>query len=291
MALESGYSSRTVIDGSDQRFYNTALAKKLAFDPVKAASDLLGTLPTLPKSTGTRSTGVTYNPLSSLSRLSGFRMPKPDTPPPTQQGISWESILQGVGQPYRDLIGNLGTIVEQERNNINAGAGSLASYLSGMDPMAGYRETAPALQAPTAAASTYLGAIGANPAQVQALQNLQNQMMASQSAGQSAFGQAVDTSQANYRAAQLAEAAINQQRAQAALGNQYGAQTTAINMARIQQENAVRQALMELQLQLIQMAAQNKGEIDLGGRRDTNQEPLTLGALLGAIGGIPSGVV
>lgn len=288
MAVEPIYVPNTKILGSDQRFYNTATANKLKFDAAAEAARLLGAYVPPKTTSGTRSTGVTYNP---LSRLSGFRMPQTETPQPTQQGISWESILQGVGQPYRDLMGNLGTLVEQERNNINAGAGSLASYLSGMDPMAGYRETAPALQAPTAAASTYLGAIGADPAQVQALQNLQNQMMASQSAGQSAFGRAVDTSQANYRAAQLAEAAMNQQRAQAALGNQYGAQTTAINMARIQQENAVRQALMELQLQLIQMAAQNKGEIDLGGRQNRGQEPLTLGALLGAIGGIPRGVV
>ena len=241
-------------------------------------------LPSAPKTGGT---GVSRSPLSGFR----FRMPEQEQTQPTPQGISWESIMQGVGQPYRDLIGQLNTLVEQERGNINSGASSLASYLQGMDPMAGYRETAPALQAPTAAASGYLGAIGADPMQIQALQNLQNQMMASQAAGQSAFGQAVDTSQANYRAAQLAEAAMNQQRAQAALSSQLGGQTAAINMARIQQENAVRQALLELQLQLIQMAAQNKGEIDLGGDRGQNQPELTLGMLLGQIGAMPTGGV
>jgi hypothetical protein len=223
----------------------------------------------------TGGTGVVASPLSGF----GFRGTQNEKTKPTQQGIRWDDIISRVGQPYGTLQARLADLVNAERGNIQSGASRAATYLSEMDPMAAYRETIPALQAPTAAASTYLGAIGADPAQVQALQNLQNQMLSSQATGQTNFGQAVDTSQNNYRLAQLADVYANQQRADAALGQQYGAQTAAIDMARINQENAVRQQLLELQLQLVQMAASKDGS-----SRALEKQGLDFASLLGALG-------
>jgi hypothetical protein len=180
-------------------------------------------------------------------------------------GIDWQAILEGIRKPYESLRTSLSDLVNAERGNIQTGASRAATFLGEMDPMAAYRETYPTFQAPTAAASTYLGAIGASPAQVEALRNLQNQMMASQSASQQGFGQAVDTSQNNFRLAQLADVYANQQRADAALGQQYGAQSAAIDMARIQQENVMRQQILETQLRLLEMAAKEGGGNIMGG--------------------------
>jgi hypothetical protein len=114
------------------------------------------------------------------------------------------------------------------------------------------------------------------------LQDYQNQMMASQSASQQGFGQAVDASQGNWRLAQLADIYSNRQLADSQLGQQFGAQSTAIGMAKNMAEASVRQELMALQMELIKMAlASERGGIDTG----VGGQQLNLNNLLAQLGG------
>lgn len=162
------------------------------------------------------------------------------------------------GTRYADIMRRLQETVNAERGNITNASSRAATYMGEVDPMAGYRPTFTALQAPTAAASTYLGAIGADPAQVQAQQALANQLMASQAMDQQSFAGAVDQSQNNYRLAQLAEVYANQARAESALGTSLGAQQTALSLSQMDREDKLRQSLLEYQMQLA-IEAMRKG--------------------------------
>ena len=173
--------------------------------------------------------------------------------------IDWNSLVESSTKPYEALGRELGALTEAERQRINQATSAATTYLGEVDPMAAYRETYRTLEAPMAASSSYLGAIGANPAQVEAQRNLANQLMASQAAGQQGFAGAVDQASANYRLAQLADAYANQQRAQTGLGAASNAQQIALQMAAAQQRNQIAQMALEAQLRLMEIQAQQKG--------------------------------
>jgi hypothetical protein len=289
----SGYTyptaTKPIVDGSDVKLYNYVADKKAATNYDALASNLLGNY--IPGNTSTGGTGVMrapyIDPLTAAllssgwdgRRIGGFGdSQRTETPGPS---INWDAIFSSVGDPYSRLQSQLGQTVESERRRIDSGANVAANSLQTTDPMAGYRETYPSFQAPTAAASTYLGAIGANPAQVQALQDYQNQMMASQSASQQGFGQAVDASQGNWRLAQLADIYSNRQLADSQLGQQFGAQSTAIGMAKNMAEASVRQELLALQMELIKAAMSQRDGIKSG---PGNDQRITLSSLLQGLG-------
>lgn len=232
----------------------------------KLASDLLGGADTSVTRTGSGGgTGVMRAPyidpymariLSRRGRgggvLGGFSIPTEPAVDPVVQSINDQ--IAKYGTQYADILRRLQETVNTERQNIGTASSRAATFMGEIDPMAGYRPTFTALQAPTAAASTYLGAIGANPAQVQAQQALANQLMASQAQDQQAFGSAVDDAQKNYRLAQLAQIYANQAQAESALGTSLGAQQTALSLSQMDREDKLRQALLEYQMQL-QLAA------------------------------------
>lgn len=182
-----------------------------------------------------------------------------------QQGAPYDvrtgllETLNASNKGYDALLERLSQMRQSEAQNIQSGASRAATFLSEMDPLAGYRETYQNMSAPTAAATSYLNAIGADPAQVQAQQALSNQLMASQAQGQSAFGQAMDASQANYRAAQQADVYANAQRANDLLGIATGSQATAIEMRKLEQQDALRRLLLEYQLEIAKAAMSKKG--------------------------------
>lgn len=176
---------------------------------------------------------------------------------PQAPGINWDEIMASTKRPYDELSALLNQVSDQERQNIQSGASRATTFLGEMDPMAAYRPTFQSMEAPQAAMTTYLNAIGADPAQVQAQQALSNQLMANQAMNQQQFGSAVDTSQGNFRQAQVMEALLNQQRATSALGLNTGVQQAAIGMSAMQQQNAIRQMLLEAQLRLIEMQSKN----------------------------------
>lgn len=216
-------------------------------------SDILGGGGTSGGSTRGNRPGVSLGPLSPLlllnRRWGGLRggANMGQTPPVAP---SVPPAVQRIRETYGNLSNQLRQMSADEAQRIAQSTGSTIRALQTIDPMAGYRETAPILSAPQASAASYLGAIGANPAQVQAQQALGNQMLASQSAGQSAFAQAMDQYAQNYRRAQESEAYTNQDRALAALNYATQAQNLGIDMARMEQENAIRKMLLDYQIAL-----------------------------------------
>lgn len=175
--------------------------------------------------------------------------------------IDWNELLEASTRPYGALSEQLRALTEAERQRIQSATSSAATFLGETDPMARYRETYRALEAPTASAASYLGAIGANPAQVEAQRNLANQLMAQQAAGQQTFSGAVDQANQNYRLAQLAEAYANQQRGMIGLESASSAQQAAIQMAATQQRNEVAKMMLEAQLRLLEIQAQ-QGQVN-----------------------------
>lgn len=271
---------RSTVDGSDVKLYNLAVQAAKNRDANALASSLLGGGP--PSRTG--GTGVSRAPYIDpyTARLlqvrgggggggfsGGFRMPQGASP------LNWNDILARAQEPYSALIERLKATTEAERQRIGQATNAATTFLGEIDPMAGYRESFQALSAPTASAATYLGAIGADPAQVQAQQNLANQLMAQQAASQQGFAGTVDQASQNYRLAQLAEAYANQQRAQYGLEATSGAQQAAIEMASTQQRNELAKMILDAQLRLLEIQANKRG-----GGGITNQfaiNPATLG--------------
>lgn len=165
-------------------------------------------------------------------------------------------IFDMVRQQYGGLEKQLMDLSRQYATGINESTGATARMLQGVDPTAAYRVTAPSLAAPPAAATSYLQAIGANPAQVQAQQAYMNQMLQSQAGSQSDYQRAVDQANAAYREAQIAELYRNQAEAQAGLGAATQGQVAALGMQRLKDEQAIRNALLEYQLALMQAQVQ-----------------------------------
>lgn len=157
-------------------------------------------------------------------------------------------ILDLIRKQYGGLENQLMELSRQYATGINESTGSTARMLQGVDPTAAYRVTAPSLAAPPAAATSYLEAIGANPAQVQAQQAYMNQMMQSQTGSQNDYQRAVDQANAAYREAQIAELYRNQAEAQAGLGAATQGQVAALGMQRLKDEQAIINALLEYQL-------------------------------------------
>lgn len=157
-------------------------------------------------------------------------------------------ILDLIRKQYGGLENQLMELSRQYATGINESTGSTARMLQGVDPTAAYRVTAPSLAAPPAAATSYLEAIGANPAQVQAQQAYMNQMMQSQTGSQNDYQRAVDQANAAYREAQIAELYRNAAEAQAGLGAATQGQVAALGMQRLKDEQAIINALLEYQL-------------------------------------------
>ena len=178
------------------------------------------------------------------------------TPQATPAEDTRPGIFDMVRQQYGDLEKQLMDLRRQYATGINESTGSTARMLQGVDPTAAYRITAPSLAAPPAAATSYLEAIGANPAQVQAQQAYMNQMMQSQAGTQSDYQRAVDQANAAYREAQIAELYRNQAEAQAGLGAATQGQVAQLGMQRLKDEQAIRNALLEYQLAVLQAQAQ-----------------------------------
>lgn len=220
---------------------------------------------------GRPQTGVTLGPLNpwwgklnnwgGSMRTQAQPAPAPTTPP----------VIENIRQMY----GNLGTQLNQlsatEADRIAQSSGNTVRALQAIDPMAGYRQTAPMLAAPQAAATSYLQAIGANPSQVTAQQALANQLMQSQSQSQDAFTQAMDQYANQYRRAQEAEVYSNQDRALAALNAATQSQNVGLQMARMEQENAIRKMLLDYQIALATAKIQRGG----GGQGGTSLSDLT----------------
>jgi hypothetical protein len=177
-----------------------------------------------------------------------------ESAPDTRPGV-----FDQIRQSYGALTDELMRMRDDYSRQIGESTGSTARFLEMVDPTAAYRVTAPSLQASPAAATSYLQAIGANPAQVEAQRDFANQMMASQMADQTGYQRAVDTTNQAYRQAQLAELYRNQAEAQAGLNATTMGQRAQIGMAQLQQENAIRNALLEYQLALLQAQAQRGG--------------------------------
>ena len=157
-------------------------------------------------------------------------------------------ILDLIRRQYGGLENQLMELSRQYATGINESTGSTARMLQSVDPTAAYRITAPSLAAPPAAATSYLNAIGANPAQVQAQQDYLNQMMQSQAGSQSDYQRAVDQANAAYREAQISELYRNAAEAQAGLGAATQGQVAALGMQRLKDEQAIINALLEYQL-------------------------------------------
>lgn len=198
-------------------------------------------------------TGVTRSPLAGVN-FGGSMRQQPGTPEPSGPGV-----FDQIRQSYGALTDELMRMRDDYARQIGESTGSTARFLEMVDPTAAYRVTAPSLQASPAAATSYLQAIGANPAQVEAQRDFANQMMASQMADQTGYQRAVDTTNQAYRQAQLAELYRNQAEAQAGLNAATMGQRAQIGMAQLQQENAIRNALLEYQLALLQAQAQRGG--------------------------------
>lgn len=196
-------------------------------------------------------TGV-YRTLFSGADVKGA--PKEAPAEDTRPGI-----FDMVRQQYGDLENQLTELSRQYASGINESTGSTARMLQTVDPTAAYRVTAPSFAAPPAAATSYLQAIGANPAQVQAQQAYMNQMMQSQAGSQSDYQRAVDQANTAYREAQVAELYRNQAEAQAGLGAATQGQRAMLNMQRLKDEQGIRNALLEYQLALMQAQAQRGG--------------------------------
>lgn len=191
------------------------------------------------------------------SIFSGARMRRPkEAEAPVEQG---PGIFDQIRSSYGNLTDELMRMRDQYAQDITQSTGSTARFLEGVDPTAAYRETAPMLAAPTAASATYLQAIGANPANVQAQRDFMNQMMASQVASQGAYTQATDTTNQAYRQAQLAELYRNQSEAQAGLNAATMGARTGIGLKQLEQEQAIRNALLEYQLALMMEQAKKGG--------------------------------
>lgn len=205
------------------------------------------------------STGVHFGPLAFVrlpERInigSGGGAAKPAQPavPP---------VIQRIRDMYGNLGSQLGQLSADERQRIIQSTGDTVRMLQTIDPLAGYRETAPQLSAPAAAATSYLNAIGANPAQVQAQQALGNQMLASQAQSQSAFSNAMDQYLNNYQKAQEAQAYLNQNQALANLGYSTNAQQAGIGFAQMQAENQIRQMMLDYMAKVQAAAAQASGK-------------------------------
>lgn len=202
----------------------------------------------LPKSGGGK-TGVTRGLFANVQMRGGT--PGGESPQDTRPGI-----FDMVRQQYGDLENQLMELSRQYATGINESTGSTARMLQSVDPTAAYRITAPSLAAPPAAATSYLEAIGANPAQVQAQQAYMNQMMQSQMGSQNDYQRAVDQANSAYREAQIAELYRNQAEAQAGLGAATQGQRAALGMQRLKDEQAIRNALLEYQLAVLQSQAQ-----------------------------------
>ena len=195
-----------------------------------------------------------YRTLFSGAQLGGTGETGGGSPQDTRPGI-----FDMVRQQYGDLEKQLMDLSRQYATGINESTGSTARMLQSVDPTAAYRITAPSLAAPPAAATSYLEAIGANPAQVQAQQAYMNQMMQSQAGSQSDYQRAVDQANSAYREAQIAELYRNQAEAQAGLGAATQGQVAQLGMQRLKDEQAIRNALLEYQLAILQAQAQRGG--------------------------------
>lgn len=192
-----------------------------------------------------------YRTLFSGAQLGGRGETGGGSPQDTRPGI-----FDIVRQQYGDLENQLMELSRQYATGINESTGSTARMLQSVDPTAAYRITAPSLAAPPAAATSYLEAIGANPAQVQAQQAYMNQMMQSQMGSQNDYQRAVDQANSAYREAQIAELYRNQAEAQAGLGAATQGQVAVLGMQRLKDEQAIRNALLEYQLAVLQAQAQ-----------------------------------
>lgn len=204
-------------------------------------------------------TGVRTGPFGRSINLGGTGRGEPQPPGPTGP-----SLLDQVRSSYGALTSELERMRQQYAQDIGQSTSSTARYLEGVDPTAAYRVTAPMLAAPTAASATYLNAIGANPSQVEAQRDFINQMLASQTASQGAYSQATDMSNQAYRQAQIAELYRNQAEAQAGLNAAAMGARTNVGLRQLEQEQAIKNALLEYQLALMQ-AQMGKGG---GGRKD-----------------------
>ena len=204
------------------------------------------------KNPGGGGTGVDRGPFGNIGRRP--RTPNQGPPEPTGPGL-----LDQIRSSYGSLTDELERMRQQYAQDITQSTGSTARFLEGVDPTAAYRMTAPQFAAPTAASATYLDAIGANPASVQAQRDFMNQMMASQSQSQGEYSRATDLSNNAYRQAQLAELYRNQSEAQAGLNASAMGARTGIGLKQLEQEQAIKMALLEYQLALMQKSAGKGG--------------------------------
>lgn len=204
---------------------------------------------TLPSRPSGGRTGVSTGPLrEDIPGPTGRRTGGPTMPEQPKPG---PGLMDTIREQYGNLSNELMRLRDQYAKDIERSTGSTVSYLEGVDPTAAYRVTTPTLEAPIASASSYLQAIGADPAQVAAQRDYLNQMMASQTAGQNDYSRAIDESSRAYRQAQMAEVFRNAAEAQSGLNAATLGQRAAIGMRQLEAEQAVKQALLEYQLAIM----------------------------------------
>lgn len=160
-----------------------------------------------------------------------------------------ESQFPQIAQQYGSFGDKLGEAEKRAAEMISAAGGRATEALSSIDPMAQFQYQVPPTAMPLAASANYLQSIGANPADVAATQQLQQQLaMQALNAGQM-FSQGESEAAARERQARLVAAQLAQQEAAGGLGASGFAMRAQIAAAQKAEEDALRRQILEAQLQ------------------------------------------
>jgi hypothetical protein len=160
-----------------------------------------------------------------------------------------ESLFPQIAQQYGSFGDKLGEAEQRAAEMISAAGGRATEALSGIDPMAQFQYQVPPTAMPLAASAGYLQQIGANPADVAATQQLQQQLaMQALNAGQM-FSQGESAAAARERQARLSAAQLAQQEAASGLGASGFAMRAQIAAAQKAEEDELRRQILEAQLQ------------------------------------------
>lgn len=160
-----------------------------------------------------------------------------------------ETQFPRIAEQYGSFGTKLGEAEKRAAEMISAAGGRATEALSSIDPMAQFQYQVPPTAMPLAASANYLQQIGANPADVAATQQLQQQLaMQALNAGQM-FSQAQADAAARERQARLSAAQLAQQEAASGLGASGFAMRSQIAAAQQAAEDALRRQIIEAQLQ------------------------------------------
>ena len=149
---------------------------------------------------------------------------------------------------YDALTAKLNEIATASQGRANTAGLDVAKYLGTMDPMAGFVRSNQAMTIPTAATNEYLNSIGASTGQTQAVQSLGQQLLGAQLQGANQYSDAMTQSQNAFRQAQIAQALMNSQIAQANTGTNADAYRMQIQAARTKAEQDLLDQILQYRL-------------------------------------------